>query len=78
MSGENETLAKKSKKYFPLKLFRVSSDIALKDQEYALKEYKVYREEAFKEKEYLTVFCQTHIDLQQMDDMIKKFIDGKS
>ena len=59
MSGENETLAKKSKKYFPLKLFRVSSVIALKDQEYALKENKVHREEAFKEKEYLTVFRQT-------------------
>lgn len=58
MSEENETLAKKSKKYFPLKLFRVSSGIALKDQEYALKENKVHREEAFKEKEYLTVFCQ--------------------
>ena len=73
MSGENETLAKKSKKYFPLKLFRVSSVIALKDQEYALKENKVHREEAFKEKEYLTIFPKH----QQMDDTIKKFIDGK-
>ena len=40
MSGENKTLAKTSKKYFPLKLFRVSSVIALKDQEYALKKTK--------------------------------------
>ena len=74
MSGENETLAKTLKKYFP----RVSTVIALKDHDYTLKENKVHREEVFKEKDNVTVSCQTDINLQQMDDMIKKFIDVKS
>ena len=66
------------KEVLPAKSFRVSTDIALKDHDYTLKENKVHREEAFKEKDYVTVSCQTDINLQQMDDMIKKFIDVKS
>ena len=66
------------KEVLPAKNLLVSTVIALKDHDYTLKENKVHREEAFKEKDYVTVSCQTNINLQQMDDMIKKFIDVKS
>ena len=55
--------------YFLLK-FHVSTDISLKEHNYVLKENKVHKE-AFKEKDYVTVSCQTNIDLQQMNDVIK-------
>ena len=45
--------------------------VTLEDHDYVLKEKKVYREEAFKEKDYVTVSCQTGIDLQKMDDVTK-------
>ena len=45
--------------------------VTLKDHDYVLKENKVYREEALKEKDYVTVSCQTDIDLQKMDDVTK-------
>ena len=45
--------------------------VTLKDHDYVLKENKVYREKALKEKDYVTVSCQTDIDLQKMDDVTK-------
>ena len=62
----------------PAKIFRVSTDISLKDHDYVPKEKKVHKEEAFKEKEQVTVSCQIDIDLQQVDDMKKNFIDVES
>lgn len=50
----------------------MSTDIfALKDHDYVLKENKVYGVAAFKEKDYVSFSCQTDIDHQQIDDMIK-------